>query len=101
MGLTEEEWERIDEAAVGIATLRRELGHLCPVMLLDVTERMVYAYSAAEFGRTLSRRDQVLLDERLRRPEETDGIVLFLRDSVRRTLRSLILDRPGPLDGSE
>src|SRR6266571_2754720 len=65
-----------------------------PVMLLDVTERRVYAYSYEEFRKGLNERGQASLAEQYSQAIRENQFVIFVRDPANRKLLSYSLERP-------
>ena len=65
-----------------------------PVMLLDVTERKIYAYPYEEFRRGLNEHGQASLAEQYSQALREDQFVIFVRDRAKRKLLSYSLERP-------
>jgi len=65
-----------------------------PVMLLDVTERRVYAYSYEEFRKGLNERGQASLAKQYSQAIREDQFVIFVRDRTNRKFLSYSLERP-------
>ena len=65
-----------------------------PVMLLDVTERKIYAYPYEEFKKRLSERGQTSLAEQYNRALREDQFIIFVRDRKNKKLLSYSLERP-------
>jgi hypothetical protein len=65
-----------------------------PVMLLDVTERKIYAYPYEEFRKGLNERGQASLAEQYSQALREDQFVIFVRDRANRKLLSYSLEQP-------
>ena len=70
-----------------------------PVMLLDVTEGMIYAYPYKGLKAQLSQRGQALLTEQYNEGLQKDQFVIFVRDNEEKKLMSYSMNRP-VVDGS-
>jgi hypothetical protein len=65
-----------------------------PVMLLDVTEGLIYAYPCEDLTAQLSERGQASLMEQYKEALATNQFVIFVLDNENKKLMSYSLDRP-------
>ncbi len=64
-----------------------------PIMLFDVQKKRIYAFPYLDFRAELNERSQRVLTEQYQRALIEDQIVVFVKDNVKRTMRSFSMDR--------
>ncbi len=63
-----------------------------PVMLLDIQEQKIYAYSYNDFKSELSKRSQIQLEEQYEKAILNNEMVVFVRDNEKKELVSYSLE---------
>jgi hypothetical protein len=81
-------WEALGEHYDHLCFLYRQFADEHPVMLLDIQEKMIYAYPYREFAADLSRRSQTSLARQYPAAVADGDMVVFVRDNVERRLVS-------------
>ena len=81
-------WEALGQHHDHLCFLYRQFAGKHPVMLLDIQEKMIYAYPYREFAADLSSRSQASLARQYPAAVADGNMVVFVRDNVQRRLVS-------------
>ena len=81
-------WQVVREQYYNVLHLYEQFAKEQPVMLFDIQERRIYAYPHGPFAADLSEKSQRSLARQYRAASKENKMVLFIRDNVKRKLKS-------------
>jgi hypothetical protein len=86
--------EAANENYEHIVTMYKMFEDKRPIMLFDIQEQKVYAYSYKEFRDEMNERSQALLEQQYERAKIDNKMIVFVRDNVNERLVSFSFDCP-------
>ncbi len=88
----EQYWDALGEQWDNILGLYKRVDDKKPVMLLDIQEQKIYAYSYNDFKSELSKKSQIQLEEQYEAAILNKEMVVFVRDNEKKELVSYSLE---------
>ena len=85
-------WQIVNEQYYNIIILYKKYADKKPLMLFDIQEQRGYAYPYQDFKADLSEKSQKLLEEQYNQALLDNQIVIFIRDNVKKILKSYTVE---------
>ena len=90
--MSDQYYNAVQEQWSNISGLYMAYGSKKPIMLYDIHEKKIYAYSYEEFKAELSERSQLSLEMDYKSASVRGGMIVFVRDNIERKLVSYVMD---------
>jgi hypothetical protein len=89
--MSDQYYSAIQEQWPAIRGLYMALNSKKPVMLYDLHEKKIYAYPYEDFKAELSEKSQVSLEMDYKSTSVHGGMIVFVRDNIKRKLVSYVM----------
>ena len=85
-------WDALEANYEALCSARAPFAAKDPVLLFDIQEQRIYVYPYADFLADLNTAGQASLKTQYARAKKKDAVVVFMRDNVRKLLRSYTIN---------